>query len=58
MPRIEFDPCWRRLERAQFHRNAVDAIWNEAIETKESHDTRVYVNDDGTGAIKVEPTLI
>ena len=58
MPSSEFDPCWRRLERAKSHRNIIAAAWNDAIDTEGSYYGRVYVDDDGTGHIEVESEII
>ena len=50
-----FEVCWRRIERAQTHREAIAKIWHAFIDT-DPYQPGVYVDDEGTGSIWVEQT--
>jgi hypothetical protein len=50
---LRFDDCWTRLERADAHREALVALWDQFIEAG-SHRARCRVELDGTGVMWIE----
>src|ERR1700676_1513406 len=50
-----FDTCRHRIDRAEFHADALAKIWNR-LDTNKTYTTRVKCNDDGTGEIFISPT--
>lgn len=52
-----FDNCWKRIERAETHREAFSKAWDRAIESKDPYRPIVGVDDKGTWRIWIEQPL-
>lgn len=50
-----FDNCWKRIERAEVHREAFSQAWNKVVENKNSYSPVVRLYSDGTWRIWIEP---
>jgi hypothetical protein len=53
MPWRFFD-CRKRIERANYHREAIAQLWNKVC-NMDSYAPLLNMNDDGTGSIRVRP---
>jgi hypothetical protein len=52
---MPFETCWKRIKRANAHRNTIATTWNDLIEKEDTYAPSVHVDDDGAGSLIVEP---